>query len=88
MPGAHLRIFAMQTYEDVLGGSDCWIGGYYNPNSSNEWWTGWHVLSRKALGVFGLYGSHPNKARIISHERWQGGEAVDCLLYTSPSPRD
>ena len=85
MPGAHLRIFSHQTYEDVVGGTDVWVGGYYNPQSKNEWWTGWHLLSRKALGVFGVKGSRPGAARIISHERWEDGEPVEGWT-NSPNP--
>ena len=54
-------------------------------------WRGESGLPDKTIGWSSLNatGGHPGHAhRYCAIRRWVAGEDCDCLLYTSPSPRD
>jgi len=69
MPGPHLDMKLMQCWPDV-GGVDCWIGDYWDPNRSTQWWTGWHLPGPS--GIEGLRSwSWPNPGWVlIGYELW------------------
>ena len=78
----------MQCWEDV-GGCDAWMGGFFDPNSSTQWWTGWHLPG--PAGLEGLRGwTWPNPDWIlIGYELWGSYKKGDRLIeacYACPNP--
>ena len=47
-----------------------------------------HVLNERIKDIHGLLRQAQARVDPIQHPGEIGGEAGDCLLYTSPSPRD
>ena len=88
MPGPHLDLKLMQCWQDV-GGCDCWMGSYWDPKRSTQWWTGWHLSGPS--GIDGLLEwSWPNTGWVlIGYELWGYYKSGDRLIeasYCSPNP--
>ena len=88
MPGPHLDMKLMQCWPDV-GGCDCWVGGYWDPEAKTQWWTGWHLPG--PAGLAGLRNwTWPNpKWTLIGYELWASYKKGDRLIeayYAYPNP--
>ena len=88
MSGHNLDIKFMQCWDDV-GGCDCWVGGFWDPNTATQWWSGWHLPG--PAGLAGLSGwSWPNPQwTLIGYELWAYFKKGDRLIeafYSCPNP--